>query len=82
MSLISFITIFGTSIGSMAHAKGAGELLRVGSDINSSAARGMAWIHRVNTIINAYAVGLAINSTFLGFFTDEVNKFAVKHFQF
>lgn len=67
ISPISAITVFGTAIGSMVHAGGAGELLHVGSSVPSGAALGMAWMHGINSIINANAVGLANQPDFSRF---------------
>lgn len=67
ISGISAITVLGTSIGSMVHAGGAGQLLHVSSSVPGGAALGMAWMHGINIIINANAVGIANQPDFSRF---------------
>lgn len=67
ISLIAGLTVFGTSIGSMVHAGGAGELLHVSSTIPSGAALSMAFMYGINSMVNAYAVGLANQPDFSRF---------------
>lgn len=67
ISVIAAVTVFGTSIGSMIHAGGAGELLHVPSSVPEGSQLGMAWMQGINTIINANAVGLANQPDFSRF---------------
>jgi NCS1 family nucleobase:cation symporter-1 len=67
VTVIAFFAVFGTSIGSMVHAHGAGDLLKSKSTIEGSAAMGMAWMHGINIVINTYAVGLANQPDFSRF---------------
>ncbi|KAI0463634.1 hypothetical protein LJB42_002638 [Komagataella kurtzmanii] len=67
VSIISFVTIFGVSIGCMVKADGAGSLLRSSGVSMSSADRGMAWMHGINTMFNSIAVGLANQPDFSRF---------------
>lgn len=67
ITVISFFAVFGTAIGSMVHAHGAGELLHSASTIESGADLGMAWMHGINIVINNFAVGLANQPDFSRF---------------
>lgn len=67
VSLISFVAILGTSIGSIVHAHGTGDLLKSKSTISGSANMGMAWMYGINTVINSYAVGLTNQPDFSRF---------------
>ncbi len=67
VSLISLAAILGTSIGSMVHAHGAGNLLTSKSSITGSSNMGMTWMYGINIVINSYAVGLANQPDFSRF---------------
>lgn len=64
---IAFITIFGTSIGCMVQAHGAGDLLNEASSIKPGADLGMAFMHGINAVVNSFAVGLANQPDFSRF---------------
>ncbi|ODV70615.1 nucleobase cation symporter-1 family protein CYBJADRAFT_195583 [Cyberlindnera jadinii NRRL Y-1542] len=67
VTCISFFAVFGTAIGSMVHAHGAGEVLHSSSSIHGSADMGMTWMHGINIVINTFAVGLANQPDFSRF---------------
>lgn len=67
ITIIAFLAVFGTSIGSMVHAHGAGELLHSKSTAKPGADLGMAWMHGINAVINTFAVGLANQPDFSRF---------------
>lgn len=58
VTLFSAAAIFGTSIGCMVNAHGAGDLLHSKSTISSGSNLGMAFMHGINSVINSIAVGL------------------------
>lgn len=69
ISVVSALAIFGTSIGSMVHAHGAGPLLHAKQPdpVVHYEALGMAFVHAVNAVINSLAVGLSNQPDFSRF---------------
>lgn len=67
ITLISFFTVFGTSIGSMVHAHGAGGLIKEPSTAKPGAELGMSFMHGINIVINTFAVGLVNQPDFSRF---------------
>lgn len=67
VTFISFITVFGTSIGCMVQAHGAGDLLHSKATAKPGAELGMSFMHGINAVINSFAVGLANQPDFSRF---------------
>ncbi|CCH41922.1 putative membrane protein [Wickerhamomyces ciferrii] len=66
-TIISFFTIFGVAIGAMVQAHGGGDLLHSSSTAKPGAELGMSFMHGINVVINAFAVGLANQPDFSRF---------------
>ncbi|EXJ80597.1 hypothetical protein A1O3_06879 [Capronia epimyces CBS 606.96] len=61
---ISALTIFSMSVGLMAAAHGAGDLVHTGVSVSGGSQLGWGWVHGITTVIGSGVVGMTSQSDF------------------